>query len=69
MHTSPKADAARQAFGVFKDALDRVISKEGTRGVAGDAYLVFDVANRLLQVERSQVAFNREALVERFMDG
>ena len=39
-------DATRNPFGVFEDALDRIIGEERAGGVTGDAHLVFDVANR-----------------------
>src|SRR3970282_431469 len=62
-------DAARNAFGVLEDALQGVVGKEGARFVAGDLRLMLDVADGLLQIERAEVIANREALVERFMNG
>ena len=41
-------DPAWNSLGVFEDTLDRVVGEESTRGVAGNAHLMLDVANRLL---------------------
>ena len=60
-------DAARHTLGVFEDALDRVVGEERPGGVTRDADLMFDVTERLLQIERAEVIAHGEALIERFM--
>src|SRR3972149_1082505 len=57
-------DPARHALGVFEDALDRIVGEERPGGVTRDADLMFDVAERLLQIEWAEGIAHREAVVE-----
>ena len=61
-------DAARNAFGVFEDALQGIVSEERTGLVPGDLRLMLDVADGLLQIEWAEVVAHRQALVEGLVD-
>src|SRR3989304_9595571 len=62
-------DPARHALGVFEDALDRIVGEGRPGRVTRDADLMFDVAERLLQIEWAEVIAHREALVEGLVHG
>src|SRR3972149_234638 len=62
-------DAARHAFGVFEDALERIVGEEQPGGVPRDTDLKFDVAQRLLQIKRAEMVAHREALIEGLVNG
>src|SRR3990172_99569 len=61
-------DAARDALGVFEDALQGIVGEEGTRLEPGDLRLMLDVADGFLQVEWAEVIAHRQALVERLVN-
>lgn len=57
-------DAAGDALGVFENALQGIVGKEGACLVPCDLRLVLDVADGFLQVEWAEVVAHRQALVE-----
>ena len=60
---------ARHTLGVFEDPLDGVVGEERPGTVTRHADLMFDIAQRLLQIEWAEVIAYREALIERFVHG
>src|SRR3972149_1917398 len=57
-------DAARDALGVFEDALQGIVGEERTSLEPGDLRLMLDVADGFLQVEWAEVVAHGQALVE-----